>query len=156
MRFNGIFCAARAALGTAYLLFPALPGRIAGTDHNARAARVTARILGARHLTQALATAGQPASAVLALGTEADAAHAASMAILGVVSRRWRRAALADALIAATLAAAGLAATARGDHNQPAAAGWQSLRDRYASRLAAALIPRQILPERLRSTGAVR
>ncbi len=52
MRFNGIFCAARAGLGTAYLLFPALPGPTAGTDHNARAARITARILGARYLTR--------------------------------------------------------------------------------------------------------
>jgi hypothetical protein len=53
--------------------------------------------------------AGQPTSAVLALGAEVDAAHAASMVVLGLLSGRWRVPALLDALLAASLASAGLA-----------------------------------------------
>ncbi|MEP7022504.1 MAG: hypothetical protein ABJB47_01565 [Actinomycetota bacterium] len=140
MRPATIFCAARAALGTAYLLFPALAARLAGPRQSARAARGTARILGARHLTQALTTSGQPDRAVLTLGAEADATHAASMAALAIMSRRWRRAALTDALIATTLTAAGLA-VARAANTEPAPSGWQGRRNQYAARLAPHLLP---------------
>ena len=68
------------------------------------------------------------------LQAEADAAHAASMAALGLLPRRWRRAALTDALIAATLTAVGIA-LARADPGEPAASGWWSERNRYADRL---------------------
>jgi hypothetical protein len=43
------------------------------------------------------------------IGAGADAAHAASMAALGMFSGRWRGAAFADALIAVTLATGGVA-----------------------------------------------
>lgn len=147
MRPATIFCAARAALGTAYLLFPALAARIAGPGQSARAARGTARILGGRHLAQALTTSGQPDRAVLALGAEADAAHAASMAVLAIMSRRWRRAALTDAFIATALTAAGLA-VARAGSTASAPPGWQTRRNRYAARLAPHLIPPLILPQK--------
>lgn len=78
--------------------------------------------------------ARRPPPAVLVLGAEADAAHAASMAALGLLSRRWRRAALTDALIAATLTVVGIA-LARADPGEPAASGWRSVRNRYADRL---------------------
>lgn len=121
----------RAGLGTAYLIFPARAARVsAGQDHGAPATWV-ARILGARHLAQALATSGRPTGAVLALGAEVDAAHAASMLALGLISRRWRRAALRDALLAASLAAAGVAAARRA----PAPRDPLALRDRLAARL---------------------
>ena len=120
MRLNGFFCGARAILGTTYLLFPALPLKGAGPGPGRHGARTAARLLGARHLAQALATSGQPPPAVLLLGAEADTAHAVSMAVLGLLSRRWRRAALTDALIAATLTAIGIAA-ARTDPGEPAA-----------------------------------
>jgi hypothetical protein len=56
MRLNGFFCAARAMLGTTYLLFPALPLRATAGGQDEQSARATARILGARHLAQALVT----------------------------------------------------------------------------------------------------
>jgi len=72
------------------------------------ATRAVARVLGVRHVLQALATCGRPGSLVLALGAEADLAHAASMLVLGVVDPRRRRAALADGLVASCLAATGV------------------------------------------------
>jgi hypothetical protein len=98
------------------------------------------RVLGARQLAQALATGAQPTPAVLALGAEVDAAHAASMLALGLFTRRWRQAALVDALIAAGFATAGAAAArAAGRHSAPI--GLPTERDRMAERLACRLVP---------------
>jgi hypothetical protein len=85
------------------------------------------RVLGARHLAQALLTAtadaaGLPPAAVLAAGAAVDTLHAASMAGLAVMSRPLRRAALTDAALETTLAALGLLA-ARGGGAPQAAAG---------------------------------
>ena len=74
---------------------------------------------------------------MLLLGAEADTAHAASMLALGLISRRCRRAALPDALLAASLAAAGIAAARRAP--QPATPA--SLRNRLAAWLARYLLP---------------
>jgi hypothetical protein len=117
----------RAALGTTYILWS---GRAAG------AAPTVAGILGARHLAQALLTADQPTSAVLRLGAGADAAHAASMAVLAAVSGRWRWYALGDALIAASLAAVGLACAASAPASDPGAGALLARRDRWANGLA--------------------
>jgi hypothetical protein len=141
MRLNVFFCAARAMLGSTYLLFPRVPLQGTGPGPGRHGA-TAARILGARHLAQALVTSGHPPAAVLALGAEADAAHAASMAVLGLLSRRWRRVALTDALIAATLTAIGIAA-ARTCAGESAARGWRSVRNRYADLLTPALVPRR-------------
>jgi cation diffusion facilitator family transporter len=70
-----------------------------------------ARVLGTRHLIQAALTAVAPQPAVFAMGRQVDAAHAASMLLLAAVSQAGRRAALADALTEAALAAAGWAAS---------------------------------------------
>jgi hypothetical protein len=43
------------------------------------------------------------------IGAGVDAAHATSMAALGMLSGRWRGAAFADALIAVSLATVGVA-----------------------------------------------
>jgi hypothetical protein len=94
----------RAAYGAALVLVPAtgqLPSR--------RARRV-AQVLGIRHLVQAALTAAAPEPAVLAIGGQVDAVHAASMLLLALVSRAGRRAALTDALTEAALAAASLSA----------------------------------------------
>ncbi len=100
------FSAARAALGTAYITWAALPHRPPSPPWPAAP---VAGILGARHLVQAALTWGRPTETVLVLGAGTDAAHAASMVLLGAVSRRWRAAAFADAALAASLSAAGLA-----------------------------------------------
>lgn len=96
---------ARTGIGLMYVILPGWATRDR-TGQNLAATRVT-RALGARHLAQALVTRGQPAAGTLALGGAVDAAHAASMLALGLACGRWRRAALYDAVLAASLAAAG-------------------------------------------------
>jgi hypothetical protein len=138
------FCASRAALGTAYLTWSAATG----SRRNPPApARPVAAILGARHLVQALLTSDQPTRAVLVLGAEADAAHALSMAALGLFSGRWRRAALLDALLAASLATAGLACARSADSAAPTTGPLRALRDRQAERLARHLAPQRAVLE---------
>jgi hypothetical protein len=104
-------CVSRAALGTTYVLWSARSAADRSPDTPASGTAV-AGILGTRHLAQALLTAERPTSATLMLGAGADAAHAASMVVLAVVSDRWRRYALGDALVAASLGAVGLACAA--------------------------------------------
>jgi hypothetical protein len=75
------------------------------------------RVLGGRHLLQALltataGTAGMPPAAVLAAGAAIDAGHALSMAGLAVMSRPMRRAALTDVALETGLATLGLLAAA--------------------------------------------
>lgn len=75
------------------------------------------RVLGGRHLLQALltataGTAGVPPVAVLAGGAAIDTGHALSMAGLAVMSRQLRRAALTDVALETGLAALGLLAAA--------------------------------------------
>ena len=104
-----LLCAARATLGAAYLQSSAL--RRLGTreaDGSPAAGKVIT-ILGVRHLIQALITAAAPSRTVVKAGSGVDAAHAASMVVLGLLSRHWRKAAFADALIAGSLAATGVA-----------------------------------------------
>jgi hypothetical protein len=61
--------------------------------------RVVARILGARHLAQAVLTlSGDPVTH--ALGGAVDLTHSASMVLLALVDRRRRRAAATSAAIA--------------------------------------------------------
>lgn len=131
-----VLCVFRAALGSGYVVWSA---RTAGADRGLAApGTAVAGILGIRHIAQALLTADRPTRAVLVLGAEADAAHAASMAVTGAVSARWRRYALADALIATSLAAAGLACARTAPATDPAAGRLLARRDRLACRLAPA------------------
>ena len=131
----------RAGVGIARLAFPhtLIPGLAAGPLSN-RGRRVV-RVLGARQVAQAVITGRAPTRAVLLLGAEVDIAHAASMIGLAVFERRYRRAALGDAAIAAAFAAAG-AAAARTRPPQPTGtpglAGW---RDQWAERVARHLVP---------------
>ena len=78
------------------------------------------RVLGARHLLQAALTAGAlsargpseeiPPGRALLAGSGVDTVHAASMIGLALAHRPLRRAALADALLASSLAAFGIMA----------------------------------------------
>jgi hypothetical protein len=77
-----------------------------------------ARVLGARHLLQAVATAwaeaaGLPPVPVLLAGAAVDATHAASMLGVAVMSRPLRRAALADAVLETGLGTFGIVAAWR-------------------------------------------
>jgi hypothetical protein len=134
----------RSGLGAAQALFPGLTSRLLVIQPLDRCSRGVIRALGIRQLSQALLTGAQPSAAVLLLGAEVDAAHAASMIALALCSGRWRRAALADAMIASRFAQAGAAAARWG--NRPAAQTlWCAVPDRWAERVAARLVPDRLL-----------
>jgi hypothetical protein len=103
----------RAGLGLLHLLAPGLASRHLVSQPLGRGSRVAVRALGVRQLVQALVTVGTPNTAVLSLGVGADAAHGASMLTLALFSRRWRRAALVEALIATAFASVGAAVAVR-------------------------------------------
>lgn len=103
----------RAGLGLVHLLAPGLASRHLVSQPFGRGARVAVRALGVRQLAQALVTVGAPNTAVLSLGVGTDAAHGASMLTLALFSRRWRRAALVEAVIATAFASAGAAVAVR-------------------------------------------
>ena len=81
-------------------------GRATGHANSQRACTV-ARILGARHLAQAVLTLWRPRPAVLLAGAGIDACHAASMLALAAADPRVRRAGIADAVTAAAFTATG-------------------------------------------------
>lgn len=66
------------------------------------------RVLGARHLLQAAATARPAGATALLTGAAVDTAHALSMTALGLTDRPRRRAALIDAAVAGSFATAGV------------------------------------------------
>ncbi|MGH3829658.1 MAG: hypothetical protein ACRDRS_04285 [Pseudonocardiaceae bacterium] len=102
------FPAVRASYGALLFLAPGPVIRLY-TGHAAdRPTRAVTRVLGARQVLQGLLSAGTPGPIVLALGVEADLAHAVSMVGLAAVDRTRRRAGLVDALCAGSFAAAGL------------------------------------------------
>ena len=95
---------ARAGYGTALLCAPGpMIGVVTGQPPSRRARRV-ARLLGVRHLAQAVVTALSPGPEVVALGVVVDLVHAASMFAFAAVVPDLRRAELADALAATSLA----------------------------------------------------
>jgi len=140
--------ACRAALGAAYLGWAARPAA-------PRPAAPVARVLGVRQLAQAALTANHPSRAVLVLGAEVDTAHAATMLGLGLLSGRWRTAALREALVAGSLAAAGLACAstvpgqAVAGHEPGRAETLAAWRNRCAGRLARYLTPPPLRHRRL-------
>jgi len=97
---------ARAGYGTALLCAPGpMIGVLTGQPPSRRARRV-ARVLGVRHVAQAVVTALSPGPEVVALGVVVDLLHAASMFAFAAVVPDLRRAELADALAATSLAVA--------------------------------------------------
>lgn len=101
---------ARGSLGLVELVAPAAVLRAVGTDPADPESLAVVRVLGARHLLQAVITTARPTSGTRRLGVGVDAAHAASMIALAVASRSHRRAALCSATTATALAAGGLLA----------------------------------------------
>jgi hypothetical protein len=103
----------RAGVGVARLVFPdtVFPGLapLALSSHG----RLVVRALGVRQIAQAIVTNRDPVPAIVRLGAVVDVAHAASMIGLAFIDRRYRRAALADAGVAAVFALAGLVAASR-------------------------------------------
>lgn len=100
----------RACYGAALLC---MPGRMIATATGRAAsgrACAVARVLGVRHLSQAVICGLCPTPQLIAAGTAVDALHSASMLALAGVEPGLRRALLADAGVAAGLASAGAAA----------------------------------------------
>ena len=143
----------RGAYGLALLGVPGLLIRLAGGPGDVRS-RGAARLLGARQLVQAALTAPEPSAMTLALGVEADLAHALSMLGLAVLDQRRRRPGYTDAVGATAFAAAGVlvirqirampapvrAAPAPVRVRHPLARA-AHLRDTIAARMAALTIP---------------
>lgn len=100
----------RAGIGLVHLFAPGLGGRQLVGQPFEQSARLVIRTLGVRQLAQAVVTVAAPDTLVLSLGAGVDATHAATMLALVLFSRRWRRAALVEVVIAATLASVGVAA----------------------------------------------
>lgn len=138
------------------LAAPGVVMKMFGLAPDQPARRVT-RMLGARHLAQAAASAQAPTAAVLALGVEVDLLHAVSMIALAVLDRRQRRAALTSAAVAGAFAVAGALATSRARHEPPGPGGRGSarrLRDQWAERLARSLVPAKARSSSYRSLAA--
>lgn len=97
--------AARLAYGAALLLAPDVTaGALTGRRLDRRA-RLVVRVLGARHVTQALVMRGQePGTLLRRAGRATDLLHAGSMALLAALAPGWERAALTDACLALLLA----------------------------------------------------
>jgi hypothetical protein len=94
----------RAAYGMCELLAPDyVSGRLLGEVPDGRT-RVVIRILGARHLVQAVLTvrAGRAAHLV---GGSVDTVHAASMVVLAALDSRYRKSAGVNAALALVFAA---------------------------------------------------
>jgi hypothetical protein len=88
----------------------AAPAEVLGHIHGARVDRravVVTRILGARHLVQALLSGVDPGPEVLAAGVWVDTVHSATALGLAVIDRRRARGGVTDALVAASWAALG-------------------------------------------------
>jgi hypothetical protein len=100
----------RAGYGVALLLAPGTTIYLVTGRRSTRRMRRIAQLLGARHLAQTMLTTAAPTPGVFALGSQADALHAASM-LLAAVSRTGRRAALTDALAETAFAVAGFFAS---------------------------------------------
>jgi len=103
----------RAAYGAVLLGAPGAAIRLCTGRPASSRARATARVLGARHLTQAALTAAAPGAVALATGAVADLAHCVSMLAIALADQRLRPAALADGTVAALFAAAGAAGASR-------------------------------------------
>lgn len=99
--------AARALWGGALLFAPRVVlERVHHVQVDATTVAV-ARILGARHLTQAALSGINPSPEVLAMGVWVDAAHAASAVGLAVADRSRARAGLTDTAVAGIWGVAG-------------------------------------------------
>ena len=99
--------AARAAYGVALIC---APGRLISVRTGrapSRRACFVGRILGARHLFQAVVCGAVPTRWLIRAGTAADLLHAGSMVALAAEDAQLQPALLTDAVIAAAFAAAG-------------------------------------------------
>lgn len=101
---------ARAAYGLALICCPGRLIQLRTGERPSRRTCAVGRVLGVRHVAQAVISTACPTGLVLGAGVIADVAHAGSMVILAGLDQDLRPALLTDAAIAGALAAAGGAA----------------------------------------------
>jgi hypothetical protein len=102
---------ARVTWGTLLLAAPGLVLHALGGVDAGVGPRRLMRVLGARHLAEAVVDVRYPA--VRRWAAAVDGIHACTVAGLAIVSPRWRRAATADAAVAGTFAALGILVSGR-------------------------------------------
>ncbi len=85
------------------------PQRLAGTAPASRGFRTVVRVLGLRHIAQAVALTLWPTTTARRIGTAADALHAATDAGCALVDRRRRHAAAIDGAVALAFVIAAIA-----------------------------------------------
>jgi hypothetical protein len=107
-----LFPAARACYGAALLCVPGLALGLCTGRASSQRARAVVRILGARHLAQAVLTLWRPSPAVLLGGAGVDACHAATMLALAVADPELRTAGIADCAAATAFTATGMLTSA--------------------------------------------
>ena len=95
---------ARAGYGAALLCAPGPMIRLCTGQIPSRRASQVARVLGIRHLAQAAIMAWAPGPEMVTAAVAIDLLHAASMLAFAASYKSLRRAELADAVVAATLA----------------------------------------------------
>jgi hypothetical protein len=103
----------RAAWGGALLFAPRQALRLLGAPATPAGAVVTARVLGVRHVAQALVSREWPTRNVFAAGAVTDGLHAATGVLLAAAAPHWRRTGLSDATLAMAFALTSGAASAR-------------------------------------------
>lgn len=96
----------RAGLGLCQLISPELLASRVARDPLTRESRIVIRILGARHLLQALLLCRTDSHSLRRVGGVVDTLHALSMVGLGVADGKRRRLALVDASVAGSFALA--------------------------------------------------
>lgn len=105
MRYTAIV---RAAYGLFLLLAPRTGVRLASGESADRVSTVVSRVLGLRHLAQALVLDLAGTRDRLLTGAGIDATHALSMAGIAALNRKYRRFAALDAALATGLTINGL------------------------------------------------
>lgn len=103
-----LLTAVRALWGTVLLGAPVAVLRDLPHERIDRPARMVARVLGVRHLTEAAVTGRRNSSTLIRAGAIVDAIHAATFAALAALRPDRRKLALTNVATASALAAAGV------------------------------------------------
>jgi hypothetical protein len=104
----------RLAYGVVLLVTPAALVRRTGHPSSDLRLRRLARILGARHVAQAVAAATWRTAPARRLGATVDGLHVATDLAWALVDRRRRRLALGDAVLASAFCAGNVVLSGRG------------------------------------------
>ncbi|HEY5271695.1 MAG TPA: hypothetical protein VIJ34_00520 [Acidimicrobiales bacterium] len=114
-RSNTTFVVVQALWGATLLAAPGTVLLLLGGADEDRTPKRIMRVLGARHLVQAVAEQ-QFGDLALRVGACVDALHALTGFGFACADARWRRAALADAMITSGFAAVGLSEVRAGSN----------------------------------------